>query len=120
MDKITLRNMKFFGFHGCEDFEKSKGQAFEIDAELYIDTRAAGQSDKLVDAVNYAEIFGKIKKVMENERYDLLERVAERVSEKILEDVRIQSIILRVRKPAVPLQGFLDCVELEIARERVS
>ena len=118
MDKITLRNMKFFGYHGCEEFEQRKGQKFEADVELVADMRAASLSDDLTEAVNYVDIFEKIKAVTEKERYCLLERLAQRIADIVLEDKRVQATTVRVRKPAVPLSGFLDCVEVEIHRQR--
>jgi dihydroneopterin aldolase len=118
MDKITLHNMKFFGYHGCEHFEQQKGQGFEADVDIFTDMKKAGNTDCLLDAVNYAEIFEKIKLVMEKERHDLLERVAQRVAERVLEDNRVEAVIVRVRKPGVPLSGFLDWVQVEIARDR--
>lgn len=120
MDKITLNNMKFFGYHGCEDFEKRNGQIFEADADIFSQTKTAGKSDLLVDAVNYVLIYEKIKDVIENERYDLLERVAQRMAEVVLEDERVELVTVRVRKPAVPLQGLLDWVQIEISRDRNS
>ena len=118
MDKITLQNMKFFGYHGCEEFERREGQIFQADVEIMTDARAAGKSDALADAVNYVDIFAKIKEVMEAERHDLLEKVAQRVADRVLEDSRIHAVTVRVRKPGVPLQGFLDWVQVEICRER--
>ncbi len=120
MDKVTLSNMKFFGYHGCADFEKRNGQIFEADAEILTDMRAAGGTDSLNDAVNYVEIFEKIKDVMEKERYDLLERIAQRVSDRVLEDSRVVAVTVRIRKPNVPLSGMLDFVQVEIRRDRDS
>ena len=34
MDKITLQNMKFLGYHGCEAYEQQYGQVFEVDLDL--------------------------------------------------------------------------------------
>ena len=118
MDKITLSNMKFLGYHGCEDFEKNNGQIFEVDAEILTDLKTAGQTDFLGDAINYVDIFNKIKTVMEKERYDLLERVAQRLAACVLEETRIVAVIVRIRKPAVPLPGMLDWVQVEIRRDR--
>ena len=118
MDKITLSNMKFFGYHGCEDFEKNNGQIFEVDAEILADLKTAGQTDSLGDAINYVDIFNKIKTVMEKERHDLLERVAQRLAACVLEESRIVAVIVRIRKPAVPLPGMLDWVQVEIRRDR--
>ena len=118
MDKITLSNMKFFGYHGCEDFEKNNGQIFEVDAEILADLKTAGQTDSLGDAINYVDIFNKIKTVMEKERYDLLERVAQRLAACILEEARIVAVIVRIRKPAVPIPGPIDYIEVEAERHR--
>lgn len=118
MDKVTLYNMKFFGFHGCEEFEQRNGQVFEVDVEFQTDLTGAGQTDNLTDAVNYVEIFSRIKSVVEKERYRLLERVAQRIADVVLEEDRIVSATVRVRKPAVPLSGLLDGVQVEIHRKQ--
>ena len=120
MDKVTLYNMKFFGFHGCEEFEQRNGQVFEVDVEFQTDLTVAGQTDSLADAVNYVEIFSRIKSVVEQERYRLLERVAQRIADVVLEEERIVSTTIRVRKPSVPLSGLLDGVQVEIHREQPS
>ncbi len=36
MDKITMKNMQFFGRHGVLPEEKTLGQKFFVDAELYL------------------------------------------------------------------------------------
>ncbi|MHC1758634.1 MAG: dihydroneopterin aldolase [Negativicutes bacterium] len=118
MDKITLSNMKFLGYHGCENSEKSNGQIFQVDAEILTDLKMAGQTDSLSDAINYVDVFNKIKTVMEKERYDLLERVAQRLAACVLEESRVDAVIVRIRKPAVPLPGMLDWVQVEIRRDR--
>ena len=84
------------------------------------DLSAACQTDSLSDAVNYVDIFEKIKDVMEKERYDLLERVAQRLADRVLEDSRVTAVVLRIRKPGVPLSGMLDGVQIEIQRGRES
>lgn len=118
MDKVTLYNMKFFGFHGCEEFEQRNGQVFEVDVEFQTDLSLAGKTDDLADAVNYVEIFSRIKTVVEKERYRLLERVAQRIVDVVLEEDCIVSVTVRVRKPAVPLSGLLDGVQVEIHRDQ--
>lgn len=118
MDKITLYNMKFFGYHGCEDFEQRNGQIFEVDTELFTSLERVGCSDCLADAVNYVNIFGRIRDVVETERHQLLERLAQRIADEVLAETRITSVVVRVRKPAVPLPGMLDGVEVEIRRDR--
>lgn len=116
MDRITLSNMKFFSRHGCEDFEQRKGQVFEVDVVMLTDLEKPSVSDRLCDAVDYAEVHARIRSVMEQERHDLLEKVAGRIAEVVLQDPRIRAAIVRVRKPAVLLSGILDGVEVELHR----
>lgn len=119
MDKITLSNMKFNGYHGCEEFEKQHGQVFEVDLEIMVDAKLPGSTDCLQDTVNYVSIFDSVKQVVEQERHNLLERVAHRVAEQVLNVAGVESVTVRIRKPAVPLSGVLDWVQLEITRSRL-
>lgn len=118
MDKLTLHNMKFLAYHGCEEFEQQYGQAFEVDLDLFTDNMRASQTDCLTDALDYVEVFSKVKLIVESERYNLLEKLAGRIADCILENQALKAVIVRVRKPAVPLPGLLDWVQIEIRREQ--
>ena len=120
LDKITLQNMKFYAYHGCEEFEKKNGQEFAVDLDIMVDASKSGQTDSLADAVNYAAVFEQVKCIVETERYNLLERLAHRISDQVLTETAIHSVTVRIRKPAVPLAGLLDWVQIEITRERNS
>ena len=37
MDKIVLKNMAFYGYHGNLESEKSQGQRFFVDVEIKTD-----------------------------------------------------------------------------------
>lgn len=37
MDKIHIRGLRLYGYHGVNDYEKRKGQPFELDITLYAD-----------------------------------------------------------------------------------
>ena len=50
MDKIVLKNMGFFGYHGNLESENSQGQRFFVDVTILIDLTKAGQSDDLADS----------------------------------------------------------------------
>ena len=116
MDKIVLQNMRFRGYHGCEVFEQQNGQPFEVDLELFVDVAPAAKSDQLDDAVDYVKVFRIAQTIVENERFNLLESLASKIADCVLHEPRIQEIIVRIRKPAVPLPGLLDGVQIEIRR----
>ena len=47
MDKIVLKNMAFYGYHGNLESEQAQGQRFFVDVEITTDLTKAGQSDLL-------------------------------------------------------------------------
>lgn len=119
MDKIIMKNMAFFGYHGAMDEEKKLGQKFFVDAILYLDLREAGKSDCLNHTVHYGLVYEAIEQIMKNERFDLIEAVAERLAEVILKSFPpIEKIEITLRKPEAPVSGIFDYIAVQIERER--
>ena len=117
MDRISLQNMRFFGYHGCYQIEKEVGQQFEVDIDLFLNLDRSANSDRLEDTVNYATLFNNVKLAVETEKYNLLERLAGRIADIAFLDTRVKSVDVRVRKPGVALGGVLDTVEVAISRK---
>ena len=118
MDVIRLKNMTFYAHHGYYEAERELGQKFEVDIELKRDLHPAAKEDDLHKTVDYRAIYNIAKDTFENYKFKLIESVAERIADKILLLPEIQNVLVRVRKPHVPLNGLLDHVEVEIFRER--
>ncbi len=118
MDRITLSGMKFYSHSGLFSFEKDVGQLFEIDVDCYLDLQQATQSDRIGDTVNYPLLFQAVKKIMEDSSFNLMERQAGEIAEKVLADFPIEKVTVRCRKPRVPVKGFIDFAEIEITREK--
>ena len=118
MDVIRLKNMIFYAHHGYYEAERELGQKFEVDMEIQCDFKEAASSDDLKKTIDYRKIYKIAKDIFENSKFKLIETVAERIAEQVLEMPGIQNILIRVRKPHVPLNGLLDCVEIEIFRQR--
>jgi len=56
---------------------------------------------------------------VEGKAYDLIETVAEKISDKLLAEFKTLEIIkVVVKKPEVPIPGVLEWVEVEIERSR--
>ena len=47
MDKIVIKNLNIFAYHGVFEEEKKNGQLFRISAELRLSLRKAAQQDDL-------------------------------------------------------------------------
>ena len=120
-DVIALTNMRFQGRHGVSAGEREMAQPFEVDVELHLDLRPAGLTDDLDKTVDYRGIFEICRSVVEGPSRQLIETLAEAIAEKVLEgseDSGVEEVVVRVRKPDVPLPGELDHASVEITRRR--
>ena len=119
MDKIVLKNLGFYGYHGVLKEEKVLGQKFFIDIILYTDLRKAGKSDNVDDTVNYALVYEIAKEIVENKIYDLIEAVADDIANTVLEKFEVvKEIEVTIRKPEAPVNGIYDYFGVEIRRGR--
>ncbi|KAA3613087.1 MAG: dihydroneopterin aldolase [Calditrichaeota bacterium] len=117
MDKIRLKNIVFYAHHGYYKAERELGQKFEIDIEVACSLRESAISDDLDKTIDYSNIYDIAKKSFEQYKFKLLETVAEKMAGEILKLSGIKSVLIKVRKPHVPMNGLLDYVEIEIERE---
>lgn len=116
MDRIVLVGLAFFAYHGVLTFEKEQGQPFLVDVELFLDLQAAGQTDDLALTVNYQTVYEVVKRVVLGPSQNLLESVAVKISALLLEDGKIQGVIVRIYKPQAPVGGLLQHAMVEIKR----
>lgn len=119
-DKISLLNMRFYGYHGVHSFERETGQPFEVDVEARADLAGAGTSDDLARTVDYSRIYELVREVIEGPSRRLVESLAEEVARRVLTLAGITAVTVRVRKPRAPLPGASGLVEVEIRRRRTA
>ena len=118
MDKIMARGLTFTACHGVLATEKAVPQTFKVDLDLYLDLRAAGMSDDLKDTVSYAEVFEQVRKIVENESYNLLEALAENIAASLLFCYPLQGVEITIYKPNAPVNGIFDYFAVNIKRFR--
>lgn len=119
MDKIILKNMKFYGYHGLFPEEEKLGQHFNVDVELYLPLEEAGKTDQMEKSIDYGEVFNLIKTIVEGESKKLIETVAQSIADQLLNKyVKLQSCTIRLKKLHPPINGHYDYVAVEISRER--
>src|SRR5881628_2031829 len=82
---IRLEGLSVFGHHGARPYEKEAGQRLEVDLELEPSDVQAETSDRLADAVDYDQLYRTVREVVEGESFHLLEALAARTAETILE-----------------------------------
>ena len=112
---IRLHNCAFFARHGALEEEKSLGQRFFVDVELTVDADAALESDSVGDTVHYGEVFKLVEKMVMEERFDLVEALANAIGRRLMSAFpQIAVAEITVRKPQVPIEGLLDAVSVTV------
>ena len=120
-DEILLEGMVFYGYHGVNPEEQALGQRFIVDVAITADLREAGASDDINATVSYAHVFKVVRSVVENQRFDLIEALAETIATSIFQRFeRVDGITVTVRKPGVAIKGsILDSAGIRIRRKRL-
>lgn len=119
LDRIIMKDMAFFGYHGVMAEESVLGQKFFISAELFLDLKAAGETDDLNKTISYAEVYNRIKNIVENKRYQLLEALSENIAAEIIKDFSlVEGVTIEVKKPEAPVPGIFDYMAVKITRTR--
>lgn len=115
MDKIFVNNLEFFAYHGYFDYEKEQGQPFIVSLTLETDLSSAGQTDDLERTANYGRVYEIAADITLNNKFDLIETLAERISSQVLSEFpRVAAVTVRVDKPKAPGRdgGFHAAVEI--------
>ncbi|HIZ21019.1 MAG TPA: dihydroneopterin aldolase [Firmicutes bacterium] len=118
MDKIYIRGLRVFAFHGVNPEEKEKGQPFELDITLGVDLSRPGATDNLADTVNYSKVTKCVLRIMREGKDNLIERAASRVAEAVLAEFPVQEVTVLLKKPRAPIAADFDDVAVEITRSR--
>lgn len=119
MDKIIIKGLRLFAYHGVNEEEKINGQNFELDIECTASLASACLTDNLDDTVSYAKIIKTVRRVFCEEKNDLIERAARRTADAILDEYdKIQSVKICLHKPEAPIKADFDYVAVEITVAR--
>ncbi len=116
-DRILLSGLTFFGYHGATPEERRLGQRFVVDVALSLDLRPAGLTDDLTRTINYSDVYRMVRDVVEGPPCNLIEAVAERIAETLLQRTSATAVQVRVAKPWAPIKGIVAGeVAVEISR----
>ena len=115
MDKIMLKGLHFWGHHGCLASEAELGQPFHIETDL----SQVGASDDLHQTVDYSVVYARVKDIVENRRYQLIERLGTVIAEEILGAFPpVEVVTVTVHKPQAPIGGLFDDAAVVLERRR--
>ncbi|OOM11296.1 2-amino-4-hydroxy-6-hydroxymethyldihydropteridine diphosphokinase [Clostridium saccharobutylicum] len=119
MDKMYIKDLELFGYHGVFEEEKRLGQKFIISLELDLDLKFAARTGDLTKSVHYGELCEKVENEFLKESYDLIETAALNLADFILNEYKIiNGVKVFLKKPWAPVKKHLDTVEIMIERKR--
>lgn len=114
LDRIQLTGIEVMATHGVYPQEKVTPQLFRID--LTCQLRPRPDSDDLDTTVDYAKLCGQVAELVQRESLDLIESLAERISELCLSDPRLVEVEVSVHKPEAELPVPVADVAVTITR----
>ncbi len=118
-DRIILRDLGFYGYHGLFAEEEKLGQRFFVDLECGVDLTAPGETDAIGHTVSYADIYDVVKSTFEGQRTKLIEALGHNIVTALFAGFAdINWIIIRIRKPEAPIAMVRGEAAIELHRLR--
>lgn len=118
MDKIKVRGIKIYGFHGCLVEESKIGTDYEANVTVWGSLDKAAKSDSLKDTMDYVAI----NQIVEEEvaiRAELIETVVSRILKRLLSELEgIKKAQVELAKLSPPINGNVESVSIVMKRKR--
>lgn len=86
MDTIFIRELRLSAWVGVNPHEKMAPQTIELSIEIGVPGEAVFRSGRLRDTVDYGAVAERIRLLLSQERFGLMERLADRVALIIIEE----------------------------------
>lgn len=98
--RIHVNNLRVEATHGYKEDEKQRAQSFLLNITLQtnIETEVFEKSDELESTVDYGKVRKIALEVMAGPTCNLLETLAVRIANKILEDERVDMVWVAIEK----------------------
>ncbi|NJL88094.1 MAG: dihydroneopterin aldolase [Leptolyngbyaceae cyanobacterium SM1_1_3] len=117
MDNIQISGIRAYGYIGALPEEQVLGQWFEVTLTLWLDLSVAGQSDRLSDTHDYVSVVQATQKIIQTQKYALLEKLAEQIAQTALAyDQRLSQVKVKLTKLTPPIANFDGQITVEITR----
>lgn len=98
MDIIFLRDLRIETVIGIFEWERRIKQTISFDLEMATDIRKAAASDSIEDTLNYKAVAKRLIEFVGNSDFQLVETLAERVAEIVMNEFGVPWIRLTVNK----------------------
>ncbi len=114
-DVVEIHDLLVRTVIGINDWERKDRQDVLINIRMFTDTRAAGRSDNIEDALNYRDVAKRVIALTETSQFYLVERLAEEIARICVQEFGVPRVQVRVEKPGA--LRFARSVGVTIERE---
>lgn len=99
MDIIFVKDLRIDALIGVNTWERRIRQTISIDLEMGTDIRPAAASDDIAQTLDYKAVSKRIKSIVDDTGYQLVETLAEHIARDLMKDYPIPWLRLSITKP---------------------
>ena len=99
VDKVFIEALEVDALIGIYDWERRIRQTLVFDIEMAFDNRVPAASDAIEDTLNYKDVSRRVVDYVSQSGFGLVETLAERVAEIILDEFGVSQVRLKLSKP---------------------
>jgi 7,8-dihydroneopterin aldolase/epimerase/oxygenase len=118
--EIELHGLSIYTHHGVSDAEQEVGQRLEFDISFDVPDCDAVLTDRLEDTVDYAQVCDIVALAATERSYRTLERLAQVIGERLMQQYGCDSVRVRAAKPEPPLPLAIQEIAVEVTQERAA
>ena len=99
MDIVYIRELEVRTIIGIFDWEREQRQVVSLDLEMGSDIAAAAATDTIENALDYKSVAKRLIDFIEKSEFFLVETLAERVADIVVNEFNVPWVKLRIGKP---------------------
>ena len=99
MDTVFIEDLRIETVIGIYDWERKIRQTVALDLEMAFDNRKPAASDRIEDTLDYKTVAKRLIAFVESSHFELVETLAERCAEIVLNEFGVRWLRLKLAKP---------------------
>jgi 7,8-dihydroneopterin aldolase/epimerase/oxygenase len=107
VDIVFINDLRIETIIGIYDWERKVKQTISLDLEMGTDIRKSAETDAIEDTLNYKAVAKRLIAFVGESEYQLVETLAEKITEIVLTEFNVPRVKLTVRKPGA-VRGSRD------------
>ena len=112
-DLIFIKGFTVIAIIGIAAEERVTPQPIHFDIELATDAARAARTERIADALDYVQVCAIVSQTAQEGRFQLVETLAERIAERLLAELSVRWLKLRVGKPTAVAGATAVGVQIE-------